>query len=196
MRARIVAAAVACIVVSGVALAAPITYTFQATGSGTIGTTPFSSASFTITVTADTTGITVISPGLMYNPGLTSTIEIAGVGTATFTDPKQVLVAQSAPGVGFEKSGGYNLLDIDNSSLATYDLSTSFGPATDPAPSPVDQFSNIATSLGALTFTSYQDATFTAALGGQQIPTLSLPGLAALAMLLLVAGVLVLRRMG
>lgn len=196
MRAGIVAAAVTCIVLAGVAHAAPITYTFQATGSGTIGTTPFSGASFTITVTGDTTGIVVISPGLMYNPGLTSTIVIAGVGTATFTDPKQVLVAQSVPGVGFEEAGGYNLLDVRNSSFATYDLASTFGPAFDPAPSPVSQFSGIATSLGLLTFTSYQNATFTSLLAGSQVPTLSLPGLAALALLLLVGGVLLLRRVG
>jgi hypothetical protein len=194
MRSGIVAAAVMCIVLAGVAQAAPITYTFQATGSGTIGSTPFSGASFTITVTADTTGITVISPGLMYNPGITSTIVIAGVGSATFTDPKQVLVAQSVPGVGFEQAGGLNLLDIRNSSLATYDLASTFGPAFDPAPSPVEQFSGVATSLGPLTFSSYQNATFNSLLGGSQIPTLSLPGLAAFALLLLVGGVLLLRR--
>ena len=194
MRVRMVAVAVAGFLLGGVAFAVPITYSFQGTGSGTIGATPFSGASFTITVTADTDGITAYAPGILYNPAITSTILIAGVGTATFTDAKQVLVAQPVSAVGFEQSGGFNLLDVHNSIFATYDLASPIAPAFDPAPTPVDQFSNIPTTLGALTFTSYQNTTFTTSAVGSAIPTLSPAGLAALGLLVLVAGAVLLRR--
>jgi hypothetical protein len=74
----------------GQARAGLLIYTEAATISGTIGSTSFTNAFATITTSGDTANITpvVIGETLYYeNPGATgaTTIDISGVGTATFS---------------------------------------------------------------------------------------------------------------
>ncbi len=69
--------------------AAPITYTLTSTASGTLGASTFTNATVTVTLSGDTSGITAGTgsfTGALLNAG-NSSITIAGVGTATFTDP-------------------------------------------------------------------------------------------------------------
>jgi hypothetical protein len=66
--------------------ATPITYTETLTATGTIGGVAFNNAVLTFTTVADTTNITsqMIEGILTYeNPG-TTTVQIEGIGTATF----------------------------------------------------------------------------------------------------------------
>jgi hypothetical protein len=73
----------------GRAWAGSVTYEISGTATGTIGGTPFTDAAIVLTTTADTLGVTYDTttyPGFPFwqNIGIT-TIQIAGIGTATFT---------------------------------------------------------------------------------------------------------------
>lgn len=72
------------------ASASPIVYVLTGTATGTLGATPFSSAAFTVTSTADASQVFVASGSPPFQtfevPASTSTIDIDGVGALTFTD--------------------------------------------------------------------------------------------------------------
>jgi hypothetical protein len=102
------------------ASANPITYTSSAIASGSLGSNSFSNALVTITVLADTSGVSCASAGECTNHGTTS-VSVAGIGTATFTDfPVGVFVTQtsllSTPAVGVEDFAiPANILDTGSS---------------------------------------------------------------------------------
>ncbi len=143
------------------AMGAPITFTWDGTASGTVGMTSFVDAAFTITMTADTDSVGT-GPYYMYLVGLSTTIDVAGIGTATFTAPKQILVAPEYHGLGFEAVGGYDYLDMSSTAFDTYDLTTDLGPVFDAAPVAVGQFANVGSSLGDITLVRAYDVTFNA----------------------------------
>jgi hypothetical protein len=66
------------------ASAGPITYTLTSTGTGTLGGVAFTDAVVTVTLVGDTSTVISVGP-LLANPG-TATVNVAGLGTATFTD--------------------------------------------------------------------------------------------------------------
>jgi len=91
---RLVPALVAIGIFSGAAWAGPITYTDMATASGTIGGTPFTNALVTVMLTGNTSNVAfgpVPFNAFLMNPGA-ATINIAGRGTATFTDLVEILL--------------------------------------------------------------------------------------------------------
>jgi hypothetical protein len=73
--------------------AAPITYTLASTGNGALGASPFTDALVTVTLTGDTSAITSVTSGsdtVLANSG-NATVNIAGVGTATFTGAIEII---------------------------------------------------------------------------------------------------------
>lgn len=153
---------------AGVASAATLTTTITATGTGTLGGTPFSNASFTITTTGETGNRVSFAVGSYAIPNTNATINIAGVGTATFGEPTRTFVNQSVQAGGFSRSlnGGLNGNDIlylnDVAAFSTWDLTTNFGPVSDATPVPVNQATGLATSAGTLNFSAYSNATLVA----------------------------------
>jgi PEP-CTERM motif-containing protein len=124
------------------AQAAPISYTISAVGSGSLGTNSFSDVSFTITSTADTSQIDINSPlfpDILVVTNESATIEISGLGTATFTSTLSDFANQyvgpqwnrtvGAVGVT-DISDGYDIIDVQNSAFDTYDLRSSIGPVS------------------------------------------------------------------
>ena len=115
-------------------LAVPISYTEQATASGSLNGVPFTSAMVTLTMNNDTGSITGAAP-LFTNIGAVM-VTING-STATFSDITQVVSNQSStivsPNAGFgDNTEDLAILFTMNASFATYDLSTSIdltGPA-------------------------------------------------------------------
>lgn len=119
-------------------LAGPITYSLTTNASGTLGGTAFTNAAVTVTVTGDTNNVgpaPAPDSAAVTNTG-TATVNIAGVGSAFFTDPvgifstltdnvfgtPAVLVADNATGTGIEVQFGPTYL--------TYDLRSAIGPIT------------------------------------------------------------------
>jgi hypothetical protein len=69
--------------------------------------------------------------GLCTNNGTTTSVSVAGIGTATFTDLVQVFdnpAGSLGPTAGVDDTNAGNILDTVNSVFATYSLTTSIGP--------------------------------------------------------------------
>jgi hypothetical protein len=142
VRCLLTLAAVAAIAMPGqLAQAAPITYTLASTGTGTLGGVAFTNASVTLTLSADTSGVTFVSPAL-FNPG-TATVNVAGVGMATLTD--SIGIVSSFHDLTLFGTSGVVIGDLSNpsdpasftgilgqfgSELFGYDLLSPFGPDT------------------------------------------------------------------
>ena len=67
------------------ASAGTVTYLFTTTGSGTIGADSFTDALATVTAVGDTSSIFIWQPGIYVVVPTQFSINIAGVGTASFT---------------------------------------------------------------------------------------------------------------
>jgi hypothetical protein len=149
---------------AGAAQAQDITYTFDATGSGSLGDVAFANAAFTITVTADTSTIVNCGGDVFSVDSLSADISITGFDDATILTPTRLFDNNGASVLGFSQAtcGGGDYLDIRNDAFATYNLATAIGPIFDPSPFAVGQFQNVLTTGGILTVSSAQDVTFNA----------------------------------
>jgi hypothetical protein len=167
LRTALAAAAVAC--VAGGALAAPITYTFSGTASGTLDGVPFTDAAFTATASGDTANIVQASPGTYCNDLGTVTITIGGVGTVTTTGPNLVFSNTGNEVWGFENgtcaASVTDWLDVNDPASAAYHLDVAIGPSTGTS----DGGSTVATSGGDLDLASVP-LTFTAVGGAAPLP--------------------------
>jgi len=155
--------------------ATPIAFTFEGTGTGVLGATPFTTVPFTITAQANTQNIvtSATADGALGGDFSLDTnsarIAIASIGTVTFTqgtrvfDARDVTVNSQGPLdlLGFARAGlnGILLMDFANSAFATYDLATAFGPLFVGGPISLNA---IPTTMGNLSFETVADVTFTA----------------------------------
>lgn len=194
------------------AAAQPITYTEEFTASGTLDGVAFSDADVTMTLASNTTNVfsvpcNCVTPDIpvYMNTTGTTTINISGVGTATFTDTTGVFaetfVSPIHAFVGFSGTASNtlaNLIIISNGPIGTgdaafdgYDLTTAIGPIGPDGTICNCDFGgeSFNTSSGLLDFTATSDATFTAVTtaGVPEPATLSLFGAG-------LAGALVARR--
>lgn len=156
------------------AIAGPITYTMNATATGSFAGTAFRDAAITVTSVADTSNVFVASgtpPDLNYEViAFSSTISIAGFETATFTDPTywydpngagDIIFGDVTGGSAFDGILGFTELFVG---LESYNLESSFGPVSSPfdfETSVFNNFQNIPTSGGTLSLVASND-TFTA----------------------------------
>ena len=153
------------------AFAFPITYTEQATASGSLGGQSFTDALVTLTMINDTDNVVNNSPGLFENLG-TVTVSVSAVNgglPVTFTDSMEVFMDQtlSPPTVGFTDltfmPNPLDVLDDGSVFFASYDLKTLIGPVSgNPALSSLNV--SFPTTGGALILTDIPDntSTFTA----------------------------------
>jgi hypothetical protein len=163
------------------AYATPISYTFNGIGSGTIGTTAFTNSAFTFVFTADTTAIDASGAPFyrLNNVGGTFT-EAATTVTLTPTVTLVATAAAATPRINFFNATFDNGLGINDPSLASYQLSTSFGPLTVTAPGTATSFltptfnssgDGFATTGGGLVeITADTSLTFAAVLQGTTVP--------------------------
>jgi PEP-CTERM motif len=109
------------------AQATPITYTDTVTGTGALGALPFTNALVTISLTGDTS--TVFGDPIPRDFG-SATVNVFGVGTATFTDPLMWAIdnqANQLAGIA-DVTAGLFLLGTQNGAFALYDLRSFIGP--------------------------------------------------------------------
>ena len=172
--------------------AAPIIYSFTGLGTGTIGSTAFMDAAFQLSIFGDTTDVRSYSNLPLGNQPLTGTIDIAGVGLATFS--MSLYVWSSTDGLGGLGQGNVigfgglspvnrDLIDIVGS-FPPYDLKSRYEPVTSRNvvlfQFRTDQFrpDPIGTTLGNLAYASMSDVTFQSDLQAIPEPTcLALLGL-------------------
>jgi len=155
-------------------IAGQITFTLTATATGTIGVANFTNATVTIVAIGDTTSRYLFYPDTWAINPTDSTVSIAGIGTATFTDPGYIFDDQFSGLAGFgtitqvtapcESAPGCDLLDVhSNPALTTYDLTTSIGPLSDTSGQLQNDWAEVSTSLGSITLSSLAtNATFAA----------------------------------
>ena len=144
---------------AGQALAGTITYTEQAMASGIIGNTTFSGVNVLITMVGDTTNVS--GGGGFYTNYGTMTIDIPGIGLATFTDTTYVFDNQGSIAVGMaDDTVGGSILDTYDNAFGVYDLTTAIGPITNTAFWRSDLI--YGTTLGGLNFFDVGDSTFQA----------------------------------
>ncbi len=181
----IAAVAMALVVQVQSASAGPITYTQIATGSGSLGGTSFTNAVVTITAIADTAGIILSDPSDKFYEvtNESTTVDVAGIGSATFTDTIYTGVVQLFQVAGFHDINSEDILDTGSPTFSTYNLSTSIGPLA--GTTIINPGWSFPTTAGAFIFTSANenDSTFQATLGTAPIPepsSLILAGIAAL----------------
>ena len=150
-------------ILGGAVLANPITYTETATGTGTLGLSAFTNALVTVTLIGDTSNVLTVAVGFRSGVGI-GTVNVFGLGTATFTDPDiEAVVNQTSGGAGISDfTLNRTILFTNNTVFTTYDLKSSIGPVSGtPTFNPGGLFS---TSLGNFGLTSLAgNSTFTAA---------------------------------
>jgi hypothetical protein len=156
------------LILSGLGLADPIIFSIQGVGTGTVDTTAFTDAAFTFTVTSDTTLITAFADedgetGFQTPDVSGAGISIGGFGSGTFTDAEDIFVSNNTTYAGITDEGADDLLDGFNTSFATYDLQSSIGPLSMTSLEALNQFLDIPTSLGSVSFTLATGVLFTAA---------------------------------
>lgn len=154
-------------------LAAPITYSFYGEGDGKLGSSVFTDTFFNIDLYGDTTNIVQSQP-YTYDVEGPATCNISGVGSGSFSIATRVFVSPVYPMVGFGKAmslGGWNPISLIDPGLSGYLLDGNIGPITETWPGDylllqfsVNQFDNIATSAGLLTFDYMPYVTFQSSL--------------------------------
>ncbi len=127
---------------------AAITITETQLGIGTFDGTAFNNLNVTITVTGDTSAIINSAPGFFYILG-TTTVNVATLGTDTFTDSIGAFVSDNNDLAGVaDFSLSSPILDTTNAAFATYQLTGSVGPLSgSPAGNPPQSFATLGGSL-------------------------------------------------
>ena len=113
----------------GRAEAAFVTYTETVTASGFLGNQGFVNALVTITGTSDTDNVFLSNLG-NYSNITSTTVTIANIGSATFTDIIEITNSQSFitfVDLSFVPRGA-SILGIENPVFLPYDLKSSIGP--------------------------------------------------------------------
>ena len=129
-----------------------VTYTETVVATGSLGGTAFTNALVTFTQTADTNDILHTTSSSYSLDALTSTVDVAGLGTASFTNPTLIGVQHAGTGSfaglveGTAAVGGPIIFAVNDVAFDTYDLKTSIGPIVGtPVYAP---FTGFKTSLG------------------------------------------------
>ncbi len=146
----------------------PITLTLSGVATGTLGSTSFTNAPFTVTSGGNTSAM-FVTPGPFDNlPAIGAAIDITGFSPATFTDATSWVDPEGSGDITFEdatlrtESLGFTRLFAG---LETYHFQNSIGPITGGfpfIPDVFENFQNIPTSEGLLTITMTSANVFTA----------------------------------
>lgn len=134
-----------------------LNYSIIGTGSGSLGGVSFSNTAFSI----DLIGDTDLFNGVSIDPLSSATVSISGFDTTTLNIATRL---GSTPSVAFfsraSSAGSLDLFDFNLS--GPVDLTQAFGPVVGTGVFALNQFSNVASSLGLLTFLSSSDVSFQA----------------------------------
>ena len=157
--------------------AAPITYTFNGTASGRLGSTTFTNAAFAITAVGDTNDVTSIGTGVPCNNFLGAAFTLGGVGSGYITSPLSVAVNTGMQLLALTVGGcvDTSLIWISgyDAQISAYRLNTGIGPLSLGTPSPQSAVAPD-TSSGVLTITDISAMTFQATAGYTLTPVVGL----------------------
>lgn len=156
-------ALLAAVSLSSIAVSANATtaiYTINGIGSGSFGSSAFNDATFTLTLTGDTSS-------LLNNilPLSVSTISITGLGSATLNLATRLGFSTSNSAVFFSRAGGSGNDLFDFYVASPINLAASFGPVAGNNVFALNQFQNISTTGGNLSFSSASRVQFAGQIG-------------------------------
>ena len=143
-------------------VAAPISYTITGFLNGSLDATPFAAEPFTVVINADTAGVNLALPGILYNPAFSTSISITGVGSGSFVSSMIVGVNYLDGIIGFT-DGSVGGVTFQNAGAIGWDLASPIGPLT--AASPFYAAGTLPTTFGTLTITGARDLSFSADTG-------------------------------
>jgi hypothetical protein len=149
-------------------VAAPITYFFSATGSGTIGGTTFTNATYVIALSGDTNAIDYTWQNLAeWRNAVKGTIQIQGLRKATIAEPILITTAcGTAHGyIGIERApGGAPFAAYIFNTQGVSDVDCVLGPAplVTGLTATVSAFANVQSTKGPITLTSSSLITYQA----------------------------------
>ena len=153
-----------------------ITFTYEGTGSGTLGGVAFPASAFTITALGDTNNrqpnpITFL-PGTYQIDHDAASITISGLGTLTFLTHTLTFVNQSVSGVGFSRYYRDLFYGPTNSAFSSWDMLSSIGPISGSGRLLQWQTGPVETNFGTLVFDDADGipATFEAVVGQSVVP--------------------------
>jgi PEP-CTERM motif len=147
--------------------AATIVYSISGNGSGSLNGNAFSMADFSFTLTGDTANVNpVIGGGQVNSPLTTSAFSIGSLGSGTFSFATRF--GQTNTGVAyFSRDSGLDLFDFTGTPV---DLSNNFGPFVGTGVFALNQFQDVNTSAGLLSFDSSTDVIYSGALAAGAVP--------------------------
>ena len=158
-------------------MCAPITYTFNGTASGRLGSTTFTNAAFAITAVGDTNDVTSIGTGVSCNDFIGAAYTLGGVGSGYITSPLSVAVNTGMQLLALTVGGcvDTSLIWISgyDAQVSAYRLNTGIGPLSLGTPSPQSAVAPD-TSSGKLTITDISAMTFQATAGYTLTPVVGL----------------------
>lgn len=161
--------------------AAPISYQIQGSGSGTVGSSAFSSATFIITGFGDSANLFSIGSGVFVTPLESLSVNLSGLGQSNAVNASFWYLNQAVPGVGFIDVLDGDIFDVEALRFASYDgvssLETISVLAVFLAP--------FMTDAGLLSFDVVSDVTFTALSVANAAPEPSAGALFTIGLLLL-----------
>jgi hypothetical protein len=160
---------------SVVGLAAPAqaviyNYTISGVGSGSLGGVEFNNTSFTFTLVGDTSNLQPLGQGEVIDP-LNTAKFVIGANAGTLSIPTRLGTFNNGNGVYFSRStaiGGADLFDFYLAS--TVDLDSNFGPINGFGVFALNQFQDVQTNVGALSFNSSSDVVFSNSGGAPGVP--------------------------
>jgi hypothetical protein len=113
------------------ASASLLTVTYSGLGTGSIGSTTFSNALFTITETLDTSNRQALGSNIgWYIDDSSAIVNIEGVGTFSMTTPTRSFVYNPGSSAGYSRASvnGSDLIEISDPAFQTWDMTTSLSP--------------------------------------------------------------------
>ena len=147
-------------------------YTITGTGSGSLNGTAFSNSAFTFTLTGDPTTLQNLGLTTVIDPLTSATATIDGLSPVTFDLGTRL--GQNGIEIFFSRAGiGFDLFDFMLASQVN--LASNFGPVTGTNITSLNQFINVATSGGNLTFTQSSNVQFSGTIANTA-PSLPEPG--------------------
>lgn len=117
-------------IVAGSTSADTLKFTESTTGSGSLGGTSFTDALVTFSGTGSTSNITNLGADIYAIVGLPVSVNVAGVGSASFTDTVQLVANDVYGDIGLGDTTNQRAIIFAVVPTAGYNLSTSFGPAS------------------------------------------------------------------
>lgn len=148
------------LLLSGSVFATTINYTISGNGSGSLAGLSFTDQDFSISMIGDTANYSSGSYDVI-DPLNSATVAINGFGTTTFSIPTRLGISGNIVFFSRAGNGGLDLFDFFLN--APVDLQNAFGPVIGTSVFALDQFVDVSTSLGALTFYDSTSVNFSAA---------------------------------